>query len=163
MLQGCSSKLGLMCLLSLFCFSDLRAEDPPLRGEAQVLLGISKYYLDEPAFLLLGGAVRFPFSRRVSIGPEISVFGSEAYSIQSLQGNLFFDLTSAAKVVPYVTAGVGISWQTQHSIRYTSKEMVALGGVGGRIRINKYLRISPQIRAGWSAFPQATLGIGFCW
>jgi hypothetical protein len=149
--------LGVVAVLAFA--AAVRAADAP---EAFGSVGYLKAYLDEPGQVAAGGGLRIPLASRLSVRPEYLISSDSTYAHQFFLGNMTYDLMEERekRVVPYVIGGVGMVNTKEKRISYTSRNGLALGGLGFRLNIGDLITISTEIRAGNKAFPLATIHIG---
>ena len=105
----------------------------------------------------VGGAVRWYFSPRVSIGPEFTFISGESHSHRVLTGNLTFDLlaprSGQSRLTPYFVLGGGV-FNTSESFAFTgerfrSTEGAFTAGGGVRVPINDRVSAGADARIGW--------------
>ena len=105
---------------------------------------------------MVGGAVRWYVSPRVSVGPEVLFIDGSNHSHFVLTGNVTFDLLSPVNrrpraITPFVLAGGGL-FQTRETFRngpFTSTEGAFTAGGGMRARAGDHLTFGGDARIGW--------------
>ncbi len=118
--------------------------------------------------VIVGGGVRLPIGRRVSVGPEI-VFADGATEHDSfVLGSVWVDLGPAperSRVVPYVVLGAGYMRHSQRfgSQRFASGEGSFTAGGGVRARVTDRLYAGGDLRVGWELHLRAAGHIGVTW
>ena len=102
---------------------------------------------------VVGGALRFPLSPRVSVGPEVQYMigpGSDRDFI--LTGNITFDLLPPnSRVTPFLVAGGGLF---RHSDKFASGTFASSEGAftaGGGVRswVSDRVYVAADFRGGW--------------
>lgn len=117
---------------------------------------------------VFGGAVRFPLSPRVSVGPEVVyMIGPREDRDLFLTGNVWFDFLRPAgnrppRATPYVIAGAGLMRHTDEFIRdFTAYDWAFTGSVGVRIAITDRWYVAPEGRLGWETHSRLTASVGY--
>ena len=105
---------------------------------------------------LVGGALRFYISPRVSIGPEFAHVFGEGHGHDMLTGNVTFDVFREAptrRVIPFIVAGGGVFLTRQRFFNetFTATEGAFTAGGGIRARINERVFVGAEARVGWEA------------
>jgi hypothetical protein len=105
---------------------------------------------------MVGGAIRWYVSPRVSVGPEVLFIDGSNHSHFVLTGNFTFDLLSPVNgrprgVTPFVVAGGGL-FQTRETFLngpFTSTEGAFTAGGGVRARAGDHVNFGVDARIGW--------------
>jgi Outer membrane protein beta-barrel domain len=106
--------------------------------------------------ILVGGAVRFYLSPRLSVGPELVYIQGDNHSHVVVTGNVTWDLLSPtngrpASVTPFFVAGGGL-FQTRErfpSGGFSSSEGAFTAGGGVRAALGDRVTIGADARIGW--------------
>ena len=114
---------------------------------------------------VVGGAVRWHLTPRLSVGPELTYMrGPGDDRDLMLTGNVTFDLVSPSsrRVVPFVVAGAGLF---RHSDRigpspYSSSEGAFTAGGGVRTFVDDRWYLGVEARAGWELHTRVGVVIG---
>ncbi len=117
---------------------------------------------------LVGGAVRFPIGRRVSVGPEIVFADGSTEDDTFVLGSIWIDLGPSperSRVVPFVVLGAGYMRHSQWfgSQRLTSGEGSFTAGGGVRAHLTDRLYAGGDLRVGWELHLRAAGHIGVTW
>lgn len=126
----------------------------------------SAAFLDPGDFdhLVVGGAVRLPLTRRLTVGPEIVYMaGPRTDRDVIVNGVLWVDLivpheTKPARVVPYVLVGGGFFTHSQRG--FSSTEGSLTGGGGLRVWVSDRVYVAPEFRLGWEPHVRAMVHVG---
>jgi Outer membrane protein beta-barrel domain len=117
---------------------------------------------------LLGGAARFYFLPRVSVGPEIAFIDGTHHSHLMLTGNVTWDLLAPTngrprRVSPFLVAGGGLFQTREHFAtgRYTSGEGAFTAGGGVRTSLGKRVIAGVDARVGWELHLRVSGLVGF--
>ena len=100
---------------------------------------------------LIGGALRWPISSRLSIGPEVVYIDGESHGHVVVTGNLTFDFRPDRSVQPFLVAGGGM-FRTREQFfddAVTSAEGAFTAGGGVRARVTDRVSIGVDARIGW--------------
>lgn len=103
---------------------------------------------------LIGAALRFHITPRLSVGPELGYIDGDNHSHLVLTGNVTWDLVAPdrrPRVVPFLVAGAGL-YQTRETFRtgpYTSSEGAFTAGGGVRARVSERISVGVESRMGW--------------
>jgi hypothetical protein len=117
-----------------------------------------------------GGSVRFYFSRRWSIEPQLMFARRTTSFVQDSNlifwGNIGLDfLPRETRVTPYWFASPGVTRHTTKfgSSKFTNSEAAIGTGLGVRIRVTDRVFVSPQMRFGLAdgIFAEFTGSLGF--
>lgn len=105
---------------------------------------------------LVGGAVRWHLTPRVSVGPEISWIRGRNHSHLVLTGNVNFDVLSPRddhprRVTPFFVVGGGMFRTTESFVSgdFTSAEGAFTAGGGVRANPTDLLTFGVDARIGW--------------
>ena len=104
--------------------------------------------VSEPLF---GGAVRWPLTPRLSIGPEVVYIQGDNHDHLVVTGNLVFDFRPNQPLQPFVVAGGGM-FRTREEFfddAVTSAEGAFTAGGGVRARISDRVSVGVDARIGW--------------
>jgi hypothetical protein len=117
---------------------------------------------------LLGGAARFYFLPRVSVGPEIAYIEGTHHSHLMLTGNVTWDLLAPIngrprRVSPFLVAGGGLFQTREHFATgpYTSGEGAFTAGGGVRTSLGKRVIAGVDARVGWELHLRISGLLGF--
>jgi hypothetical protein len=112
---------------------------------------------------VIGGAVRFPISPRVSLTPEVVyMVGPGSDRDWMMTGNVVVDFVPKGRVEPYVLAGAGLIRTTQPTGvgPYTSSEGAFTAGAGTRVWLGRMIYVAPEWRLGWELHQRITVALG---
>ena len=158
--------------------SPLAAQEPqeltPPKIEAKVIVGGANFGEDLPHGLV-GGAVRFYVTKRLSVEPEyLYLRHSEDDQDQIFQPNVAYDFTDPRKrFVAYGIVGVGV---LHHKGRFLGNDFVSgapvlfdtsfttwTASIGGGVKIflTDRLFISPEARVGREPSVRGTINVGY--
>jgi hypothetical protein len=100
---------------------------------------------------LVGGAVRWHLSPRISTGPEAVFLQGDNHSHFVLTGNLTFDLAPRRIVQPFIVVGGGMfqTRETFFGIAVTSSEAAFTVGGGVRGHVTDRVSVGLDARIGW--------------
>ena len=115
---------------------------------------------------LIGGSVRLPIGRRLSVGPEVFLTNGSSDRDTFVLGSLWVDLgPDAAPVVPYLVAGGGYMRHDQRfgSRHFTSGEGSFTAGGGVRAHLNERMYVGGDVRIGWELHLRTTAHVGVTW
>jgi hypothetical protein len=133
-------------------------------AEFLATLGSYKRYLDEPAAVAFGVALKIPVHRRFSIRPEFLFDNGRNYSSVLALASVTGDFTQPEKpVVGYWVAGAGGVRTRERALAFVPLQWAVLGGLGMRFAIRERWTAVAEFRAGWPAFPLVTFNIGYRW
>ena len=140
-------------------------------GQARFTMGATVFADDGPVTqFTFGGGVRFYFSRRWSVEPEILRMGSKSDFVNDnstiLWGNVAFDFRQRDRqVVPYWYAGPGIVRHTSSygDFSFSNTEAAFGTGAGVRFLLSERVFVAPQVRIGIAdgIFTEVTASIGY--
>jgi hypothetical protein len=159
--------VAILVLLSVA--STASAQSEPRSPRVEGIVGHAAFVDESPInHFVFGGAVRFPLSPRVSVGPEaVYMIGPGEDRDLFLTGNVWFDFfrptgNTLRRVTPYLIAGAGLMRHTDEFFRdFTSNEWAFTGGVGVRIAITDRWYIAPEGRLGWETHSRLTASVGY--
>lgn len=100
---------------------------------------------------LIGGAARWQFRPRLSIGPEVVYIQGRNHRHLAVTGNLVFDFRPERSVQPFFVIGGGM-FQTHEEFfddAFTSREGAFTAGGGVRGRITDRVSVGIDARIGW--------------
>jgi hypothetical protein len=106
----------------------------------------------------IGGAVRVPVSRRLSVGPEVVyMIGPGGDRDLFVTGLLTFDIVGSAvedrapRIVPFLAIGGGIfrHSDTFGPETFSSWEGAVTGGGGIRVALTPRVSVGADVRIGW--------------
>jgi hypothetical protein len=100
---------------------------------------------------MIGGAVRWHLSPRVSIGPEVVYIQGRHHSHLVVTGNLTFVFRPGQPVRPFLVAGGGL-FQTRESFPagdFTSGDPAFTAGGGVLGRVTDRVSLGLDARVGW--------------
>lgn len=113
---------------------------------------------------MLGMAVRFHLSPRVSVGPELQVMvgpGSDRDLL--LTGNVTFDVLSPGRrATPFLVAGGGL-FNHRNSFggrEFSSLEAAFTAGGGVRAWVSERFYVATELRLGWELHYRITGSVG---
>jgi hypothetical protein len=133
-------------------------------AEVLVAVGSYKRFLDEPAALTGGVAVKIPVSSRFSVRSEYLADNSKNYPNRLVLGSLVGDFTDPDKrAVGYWVASAGGVRTGDEYIAFNAWRWALFGGVGVRFAIRERWTAAAEFRAGWPAFPLVTFNVGYRW
>jgi hypothetical protein len=102
---------------------------------------------------LIGGAVRWYVSPRITIGPEVGYIKGTGHSHLVLTGNVTWDVAapSGGRFTPFLVAGAGLFETRQRfpSNTFTSREGAFTAGGGVRVRTSTRVTVGVDARVGW--------------
>lgn len=102
---------------------------------------------------LVGAALRYHLSPRISVGPEIQyMIGPNSDRDLILTGNVTFDVTPpASKVTPFLVAGGGLFRHSNNfgGRSFSSSEGAFTAGGGVRSWVNDRVYVAGEARLGW--------------
>jgi hypothetical protein len=102
---------------------------------------------------MVGGALQFPLTPRVSGGPEIQyLIGPGRDRDVIATANLTVDLLPPTRrVVPFLVAGGGLfrHSNTFDGRAFSSTEPAFTGGAGLRVRVSERIYAATELRLGW--------------
>jgi hypothetical protein len=144
---------------------DARDRPPPA---AELSAGYAGF-VDEGliAHGVLAGALRWPLSPRVSVGPELVYMrGPGGDRDFFATGNLTFDFLTPSPTraaTPYVVAGAGLMRHTGEVGvgTFTSNEGAFTAGLGVRARLSGRSYLGAEWRVGWELHTRLTAIVGF--
>lgn len=170
--------LGSMVVLLIgLCVSETLAQDndtPSPKVEAKAILGGVTF--DEVGHPMVGAALRYYITRRVSVEPEILYLRSASDDQDFIvSGNVAVDLTDpAGRLVPYVVGGAGVIHHKGRVFSGTNfftgvpfnvdtsyTTWSASGGIGVKVFITKRFFIAPEGRLGRQPMLRGSVGIGY--
>ena len=128
--------------------------------EMKIFAGSVKTYLDEPAQVAVGGALRMAITPRLSFEPEVLRVAGDRFASWQILGNATFALSTNPQVTPYVVAGIGIIRELDKAIDYHSAETTWNAGFGVRFAVNERVSFSTEARLGLNTFPRLAAGVG---
>ncbi len=141
---------------------DARDRPPPVTEVAVGLAGLLDY--DDPHGVI-GGAIRWHLSPRVSVGPELVYMNGPGRDRNFFAtGNLTFDVLSPTwPATPYVVVGAGLMRQTDRvgTGAFTSSEGAFTAGAGVRARLSDRAYMGAEWRVGWEPHTRFTVVAGF--
>jgi hypothetical protein len=100
---------------------------------------------------LIGGAVRWHLSPRLSIGPEVVYIQGDNHDHLVVTGNLVFDFAPEHSVQPFLVVGGGM-FRTHEEFfddAVTSAEGAFTVGGGVRARVTDRVAVGVDARVGW--------------
>ena len=125
-------------------------------------LGAMKPYIDEPAGLAAGAALRIPITRRIAVRPEFLVSSQSYYRHTLGLGNVTVDFTRPDRLaVGYAIFGAGAAWVREQPIDYTYVRRTILAGAGVRFQAGSHVIAGTEFRVGYPAAPLLTVYAGF--
>lgn len=146
-----------------------QTEDRPSRTRLEATGGYAGFADDALIdHAVIGGAMRFYVSRRLSVGPEVTyMVGPGSDRDLMLTGNVTFDLLRspddrARRVMPFIVGGAGLFRSTRRfgQTSYSSTEGAFTGGTGVRVQLTDRLYVAPDFRLGWELHFRITATIG---
>lgn len=138
------------------------------RVELKAVVGTTGF-LDSPTdyHFAVGGAVRLPLFRALSIEPEfLYLRESSQHDDLAFQAAAVWEFRRGTDVRPYLVAGAGVlhsRFEFPGALRehFSSNEFTGGGGGGVRIRAGRRWWISPEFRLGWEPLIRATVAVGY--
>lgn len=112
---------------------------------------------------VLGGAARFPLSPRLTVGPEVIYFvGPGSDRDLTVTGNVWFDVTRAQRVTPFLVGGAGLFRHSQRLAggTFSSGEGAFTGGGGVRVDLGRGWYVAPEVRVGWELHLRTSVAFG---
>ena len=116
---------------------------------------------------VIGGALRFHLSRRLSIGPEITyMVGPGDDRDLFLTGNVTFDLANGGlgrtgRVTPFLVAGgASCAIATLRRFGFSGNEGAVTGGGGVRVWLSPRVYAASEFRIGWEPHLRITGTVG---
>ncbi len=167
-----------VALFLLAFVGPLAAQEPQERTlpkiEAKVILGGANFDEDIPHGLV-GGALRFYVTKRLSIEPEyLYLRHSENDQDQIFQPNVAYDFTDPTKrFVVYGIAGAGVlrhkgrffgnDFDTGAPVVFETSFTTWTASVGGGVKIfaTKRFFIAPEVRVGREPNVRGTISVGY--
>lgn len=150
-------------------------EDAPSpKVEAKAIVGGAVF--DEVGHPMVGAALRYYITKRVSVEPEILYLRNSTDDQDFIvTGNVAIDLTEpAGRLVPYVVGGAGVIHHQGPRLSGTNfftgapfnldtsyTTWSASAGVGVKIFITKRFFIAPEGRLGREPMLRGSVGIGY--
>lgn len=136
---------------------------------AEAIAGHAAFVDEAPIHhFVAGGALRYPLSARVGVGPEVVYMAGPGHDRDLfVTGNIWFDFLrpragEVRRVTPYFVAGAGLMRHTDRFSRdFTVHEWAATGGFGFRIALNDRWYVAPEARLGWEAHSRLTVSVGY--
>jgi hypothetical protein len=123
-------------------------------------------FVDESSIdhFLVAGSVRYYVTRKLSIEPELQYLRQDgSHHDWVFLPSLNYDFRTG-RVVPYVTAGLGVIRTTEgRAIKFSNSEAFVSGGVGTKIYVNDNWFVAPEFRIGAEAHARFSVGIGHSW
>jgi len=157
--MGLVRTLPLIVLGLVSCATSAKA-DPgvEVRGSVGMVA-----FADDGAVLhgLYGGSARLYLNNRLSFEPEFQyLYNSSADKDVVFLLNGAFDFRGRnARIVPYVTGGVG--WVHGIRPRFSENETMVSVGVGMKAFLTNRLYISPDFRLGGPIFARVSVAVGW--
>jgi hypothetical protein len=144
-------------ILILIAAVSLEAQIP--RPEVRLAVGWTGF-LDEGSddHAVAGGSVRYYFTPRLSIEPELMYMNGQGHHDFTLVPNIAFDF-GRGRVVPYVIGGLG--WIHSDFRRFNTNEAFFSGGVGLKLFLTDRIYVAPDFRGGWEPHLRFTGTFGF--
>jgi hypothetical protein len=125
------------------------------------MAGAMKPYIDEPAGMAAGAALRLLLARRIAVRPEFVSASSTYYSNLMGIASITADVTDPGKAVTgYVVAGGGGNQIREKPIHYSSTRAQWLAGAGLRFGGRSRWIGGAEFRIGNAAFPLVTFYAG---
>ncbi len=167
--------------LSLLCLSGVRAQQTlsAPKVEAKVFTGVSTFgnaLNGDLRHTVVGGAMRFYVTRRLSIEPEFMHMRRDAQDRDYVfTPHVAFDLTDPrGRFVPYVIAGVGVEHHRDEftfpdffngnrpvTRKVSSNTWSANAGGGVKLFLTDRLFVAPDVRVGREPNFRATISVGY--
>jgi hypothetical protein len=133
-------------------------------------------FIDEELFAqdhaIVGGAVRFGISPRVTLGPEVSyMVGPGSDRDLFVTGNLWFDVVRPRRhgftVTPFLVIGAGLMRHSEtfggpvHYDEFSCIGVALTGGGGVRFRLANRWYVAPEVRLGWEPHVRLSVSAGY--
>ncbi len=113
---------------------------------------------------VMGGALRFHLSPRVSVGPELQyMIGPGTDRDLILTGNITFDLLPPSrKVTPFLVAGGGLFHHSDSfgGRTFSSSEGAFTAGGGVRAWVTDRVYVASEFRLGWELHARVSGTVG---
>lgn len=129
--------------------------------EAKGSIGMTSFADEGPDnHLQTGGSVRFYLNSRLSVEPELQYLrGGRGHYDLVLMPHVNWDFRPGQRVVPYVTAGIGL----MHGAfgRFATNQWYGEFGAGSKLRFGPAWYIAPEFRVGTELDARANVAIGY--
>lgn len=168
-------------VLSLICLTSARAQQPvsPPKIEAKFFAGVSTFsttFSGDLRHTVVGGALRFYLTRRLSIEPEFMHMRRGAHDRDYVfTPHVAVDLADPrGRFVPYLLAGVGVEHHRDEfsyldffnnnqpvKRKVANNTISANAGDGVKIFLTDRLYVAPDVRGGYEPNFRATISVGY--